>query len=109
MSHTRRDVLRGGLLGAGWVGLRAVATGLPISVLLDPARAEALAAMRSTKARFLVLSLSTCGDPLNANVPGSYGTTDIVHPSDSRFAATAIQLAGRRHPPPPEPGLQTRP
>lgn len=98
MSHTRRDVLRGGLLGAGWVGLRAVATGLPIGVLLDPARAEALAATRSTKARFLVLSLSTCGDPLNANVPGSYGTTDIVHPSDPRFAATAIQLAGRRHP-----------
>lgn len=97
MSQTRREVLRHGLLGAGWVGLRAVATGLPIGLLLDPQRAEALATSSSPKARFLVLSLSTCGDPLNANVPGSYSVADIVHPSDPRLAATTLSIAGRKH------------
>lgn len=97
MSQTRREVLRHGLLGAGWVGLRAVATGLPIGLLLDPQRAEALATSGSPKARFLVLSLSTCGDPLNANVPGSYSAADIVHPSDPRLAATTLSIAGRKH------------
>ncbi len=99
MSPTRREVLLQGLLGASWVGLRAAATGLPIGLLVNPRSANA--ALQSggspTKARFLVLSLSTCGSPLNANVPGCYTSPDIVHPVDPRFAASTLTIGGQRH------------
>jgi len=100
MSQTRREVLLRGLLGAIWVGLRAAATGLPASLLLDPLRASAEPSIRGSTAqagRFLVLSLSTCGDPLNANVPGSYVAPDIIHAADPRLAATTISIAGHKH------------
>jgi hypothetical protein len=70
---TRRDALRGGLAGAGLIGLRAMATGLPISFLLNPSIArsdEACAAMNASQ--FLILSMSASGDALNCNVPGTY-------------------------------------
>lgn len=97
MSQTRREALQG-LLGASWVGLRAVATGLPLGLLLHPHGVGAAGNPNQTaRSRFLVLSLSTCGDPLNANVPGSYSVPDIVHPADPRFTAAPILLSGQRH------------
>lgn len=68
MTKSRRTLLRGALLGAGLVGLRSFATGLPKSWLLGErvARAEGLTP------QFLILATSGNGDPLNANAPGSF-------------------------------------
>ena len=96
MSQTRREVLQG-LLGLSSVGLSAAATGLPVSLLLSPHTAVAANPAQSSRSRFLVLSLSTCGDPLNANVPGCFAAPDIVHPVDPRFSAAPISIAGQRH------------
>src|SRR6185369_4498973 len=43
MTFTRRQTLLSALFGAGYVGLRALATGLPASFLLNPRRALAAA------------------------------------------------------------------
>jgi hypothetical protein len=83
MSIQRRDLLLRGLLGAQWVGLRALATGLPPSFLLaaDAARGDELPACPPPgRARSLILSINSDGDPLNANVPGTYEDPAIVHP-----------------------------
>ncbi|MEL6186797.1 MAG: DUF1501 domain-containing protein [Myxococcota bacterium] len=66
MRFHRRHALR---LAAGGLGLRALATGLPASFLLRPHQARAQAA---TPPQFLVLAVSSRGDPLNANAPGSF-------------------------------------
>ena len=49
------------------------------------------------KAQYLIVSTSSAGDPLNANVPGTYDFPDIAHAADPRMAATPLQ-AGRRQP-----------
>jgi hypothetical protein len=88
----RRDLLCGGLLGAGWFGLRALATGLPVSFLLGAGNArgdEPLACASSAGSQFLILSISGDGDPLNANVPGTFDDPDIVHPDAARAPALA--------------------
>src|SRR4051794_33880340 len=58
----RRRVLQGSLAGAGPLGLRAMATGLPISFLLEPksVKAEGTCGEAST-AQFLILSMSAGG------------------------------------------------
>src|SRR5688572_7206352 len=95
MKLTRRNMIRTALLGAGAVGLRSLATGLPRDLLLDPSKAWAEDA---PVARTLILAASSAGDPLNGNVPGTYGPelADLVHPSDPRMAATALSIGGRR-------------
>jgi hypothetical protein len=40
----------------------------------------------------LILATSSYGDPLNASVPGSYGSPAITHPADPAFAATDVTL-----------------
>ncbi len=96
---TRREALRGGLLGAGMIGLRAMATGLPISFLLNPSIArsdEACAAMDASQ--FLILSMSASGDALNCNVPGTYdlpatfAAGTINHPDTPEMAQTTLKL-----------------
>lgn len=97
MDPSRRQVLSSMLLGAGRVGLRALATGLPIPFLLRPAHAALgpkTAAQPSDQ--HLILSTSSAGDPLNVNVPGTYDFADIVHPADPAMARTALSLGGRR-------------
>ncbi|HMU41041.1 MAG TPA: DUF1501 domain-containing protein [Pseudomonadota bacterium] len=96
MKVSRREALKNGLFGVGLLSLRSIATGLPASVLLSPG--EALSEPRNPAAkpgRFLVLSLSTSGDPLNANAPGSY-ESGVAHPPDPLFAAVPIRLAQKR-------------
>jgi hypothetical protein len=39
MTMNRRDLMMRGLFGAGYVGLRAMATGLPAWFLMNPRRA----------------------------------------------------------------------
>lgn len=94
-SFSRRRLLINTLLGAGGVGLRALATGLPVSFLLNPrqALADGLPACgTASKAQFFVFQTSQSGDPLNANVPGCYSDSNITHSADPDMAATALKL-----------------
>ena len=95
MKITRRNLIYTSLFGAGLVGLRSLATGLPRGLLLDPLAARAEDA---PPARTLILATSQAGDPINGNVPGTYGAglDDLVHPQDPRMAETALTLGGRR-------------
>ncbi|MBF5043535.1 DUF1501 domain-containing protein [Aggregicoccus sp. 17bor-14] len=99
MELTRRTALLNLLFGAGAVGLRALATGVPASLLLRPlsARAEEPSGVcpPAGKAQYLVFCTSDSGDPLNANVPGTYAFADIAHPPDPGMAKTSLTLAGK--------------
>ena len=89
------------LFGAGYVGLRALATGLPAAFLLDPRRAladqPAPCPGGSSGAQFVVFSTSGSGDPLNASAPGTYEDPKIVHSQDPTMAPTSLTLSGQAH------------
>jgi hypothetical protein len=76
---SRRQALMSTLFGGGYVGLRALATGLPVSLLLNPRRAlaDTPAVCGSSKAQFIIMSTSGNGDPINASVPGTFGVSGI--------------------------------
>ena len=98
METSRRKLLMSTLFGAGYVGLRALATGIPASVLLQGRRAFADGAPACTdrsKAQFIVLSTSGSGDPINANVPGTYEDTGISHSADPMMKPTPMTLGGK--------------
>jgi len=82
------------LFGAGYVGLRALATGLPVSFLLHPRRALAEASACTTP-QYIILATSGNGDPINANVPGTYLDPKIVHSADPAMAPTDLMLGGQ--------------
>jgi hypothetical protein len=95
MDAKRRDVILGTLFGAGHMGLRALATGLPFAAFTNPRSVfadEAIACADKTKAQYLIVSTSSAGDPVNANVPGTYDWMDIPHAADPSMAATPIKL-----------------
>jgi hypothetical protein len=96
---TRRDSLRAALFGGGYLGLRALATGLPLYFLRDPARATAqdleCAIMAKEKLQYLILSASSQGDPMNCNCPGTYEVADIIHPMQPEMAATPVMLGSK--------------
>ena len=83
MVITRRNALMATLFGTSYVGVRALATGLPVSFLLNPRKAfadnPAPACASMDKAQFIILQTSGSGDPINANVPGSY-VGGVTHP-----------------------------
>lgn len=99
----RRTALMSALFGAGYVGLRALATGIPAATLLKGRRALADvtgACADSAKAQYIILSTSGQGDPMNGNVPGTYadaGNPGIVHPADAAMAATTLRMNGRTY------------
>ena len=97
--YSRRSLLKTTLFGTSGLGLRALATGIPVSFLARPleARAEVYQCADKPKAQYLILSTSNAGDPLNANVPGTYDFPDIVHAADPRMAATPISLGGKAY------------
>ena len=69
MSISRRHALLATLFGAGGVGLRALATGLPVSFFLNPRKAmaggaDAACAITSSKAQYVIFSTSGQGDPI---------------------------------------------
>jgi hypothetical protein len=103
MTTQRRDLLKATILGGTGLGLRALATGLPVSFLARPLVAQAqdqagqYTCADKTKARYLILSTSSAGDPLNANVPGTYDFPDIAHSADPRMAATPLSLGGKMY------------
>jgi len=99
----RRQLLGASLAGAGLIGLRSMATGLPISFLLNPKSARADAACAAS-AQYLILSMSASGDALNCNVPGTYdlpatfasGTINHSDPSDMTMAATPLKIGAQQ-------------
>jgi len=100
MSFTRRQTLMSALFGAGYVGLRALATGLPASFLLNPRRALAAAPACTAdkgKAQFIILATSGNGDPINANVPGTYEDAKISHSLDPQLAKTPLTIRGQQY------------
>ena len=58
MDIARRKLLLSGLFGTGWVGLRALATGLPISLLTQSKVAHADTPVCAAKPQYLVLLTS---------------------------------------------------
>jgi hypothetical protein len=97
MIISRRKALMSALFGAGYVGLRALATGIPAGILLKGRRAFADGAgtcANPSKAQFIILNTSGNGDPINANVPGTYEDPNITHSADPTMAPTQLMLGG---------------
>lgn len=95
--HTRRNLLLSTLFGAGALGLRALATGVPLSLLASPrlVRAEPPAECAGQDPQFLILLTSNSGDPLNANVPGCYEAGDnVYHSPQASMQPASINLGG---------------
>jgi len=101
MLLARRDALLTSLFGAGHVGLRALATGLPAWFIANPRSATAAALdcaiMAKEKLQYLVVSCSSQGDPLNCNVPGTYEAPAIIHPTQATMAPTMVNLGGKAY------------
>ena len=103
MDATRRQALLTTLFGTGYVGLRALATGLPAWFILRPetASAQDLQCMLAAQgnAQFLVVSASSAGDPISCNVPGTYDPGGvIVHPSNPEFVKANVTLGAKSAP-----------
>jgi len=99
MEFTRRRLLMNTLFGAGLLGLRSLATGIPISILANPRRALAAARLRSAAAsaaapQYIILATSADGDPLSCNAPGTYLDPDLAHPQGPSMAPTALSIGG---------------
>jgi hypothetical protein len=95
----RRQAILSSLFGTGLVGLRALATGLPASLLLNPRKvlADAGFCAASDKAQFVIFNTSGAGDPLNASVPGTYDDPNIVHSPDPTMAPATLSLGGQTY------------
>jgi hypothetical protein len=96
MKFNRRSLIQKTVLGAGTLGLRALATGLPISFLSRPlaAQAQDFSCADKSKAQYLIIATNSNGDPLNANVPGTYAFPEIAHSPDPSMVATDFNLGG---------------
>jgi hypothetical protein len=96
MTTSRRDLILQSLFGMGMVGLRSLATGIPVAMLSNPRRAFAEGEMEcvSKTPQFLVLSISGAGDSTGNNAPGSYIDSRLSHPPQPFMADTQISLAG---------------
>jgi hypothetical protein len=96
MNISRRKALMSALFGAGYVGLRALATGIPAGILMRGRRAFADGATcpNPAKAQFIIMNTSGNGDPINANVPGTYDDPNITHSADPLMAPTQLTLGG---------------
>ncbi len=93
MDKARRQFLMTTLFGAGGVGLRALATGLPAWFVLNPraATAQDLKCLLASNAQYLIVSASSAGDAINCNAPGTYDPGGvIIHPT--QFPATPVTL-----------------
>jgi hypothetical protein len=95
----RRNALLSGLFGAGYVGLRAAASGLPAWLIANPRQASAqdmqCAIAAKDKLQYLVVSASSAGDSISCNVPGTYEAAAIIHPTQAEFAATSFTLGSK--------------
>jgi hypothetical protein len=95
MDPAKRRFLETALFGAGWFGLRALATGIPMHVLLGPRNASAQSAATCAEPQYLYFLTSGSGDPMNANVPGCYLDAGIYHPMDATMAPQSVSIGGQ--------------
>lgn len=100
MELTRRRLLMHTLFGAGLVGLRSLASGIPSSVLRNPRQwlrdtATAEADTLESAAQFIIFATSADGDPIACNTPGLYLDPAISHPHMPSMAPTPLTLGGR--------------
>jgi hypothetical protein len=97
MKLTRRSLIKKSIFGAGTLGLKALATGLPAAFVSRPleALAQDFACTDKNRAQYLIIATSSAGDPLNANVPGTYAFPDIAHSPDPRMAGADFALGGK--------------
>ncbi len=97
----RRDALLTGLFGTGYIGLKALATGLPAWFLLNPrqANAQSMACQLTNQAnaQYLIVSTNFNGDPINCNCPGTYENTAAIHPNDPEVEKTMVTLGGKQY------------
>lgn len=92
MDLTRRETLLRFLFGAGGIGLRALATGLPVSFLMNPRRALAQAAGQP---QYVVFNTTGGGDPIGTNCPGTYEDPNIYH--SPGITQTSLTLNGNAY------------
>ncbi len=94
MDTTRRNMLKTALFGSGFIGLRSLATGLPMAALLGGGMNEANAEDDLTAApQSLIMFSSISGDPFNANVPGCYtGVNGVYNNPHAAMAPTNMML-----------------
>ena len=101
----RRDALLSGLFGTGYLGLRALATGLPAWFIANPRRATAqslqCALANQANLQYLIVSTNFNGDPINCNCPGTYesptaggGPPDAGRGGEDDGAARERELRG---------------
>ena len=96
---SRRTALGALATATGSLFLRSLATGIPSSVLLDPLSAHA---GTEPTAKTLILASSISGDPMNANVPGTYDfpANEVFHPADPSMPRPRSRFRGRPSPQP---------
>lgn len=87
-TSTRRNLLRGALLGAGAVGLRSLVTGLPRGFLETGSVAHAA---DPVEPHYLIVCNAQQGDPINANAPGTY-VDGTEHNPSALLAETETSL-----------------
>ena len=95
MKITRRNLLTSSLFGAGYIGLRSLATGIPAAFLMKGPKAFADGSVTcgdASKAQYIIMSTSSLGDPINANCPGTYSDSGIQHCADPTMPATPLML-----------------
>ncbi len=92
LNTSRRRFLRKSLFGAGAIGLRSLATGLPLSFFVSGFPHKEALAMEEAERPFLILMGSQAGDPFNANTPGCYGVDGVVNNPQPEMAATNLRL-----------------
>src|SRR5664279_3244579 len=96
MDESKRRFLRNSLYRAGFLGLRALATGIPMGILANPHKARAdVPPSCGASPQYLILATSGSGDPLNANVPGMFEDPGVYHPADPLMAPTAMTFGSR--------------
>jgi hypothetical protein len=109
MDQRRRKFLETVLRGAGAVGLRGLVASLPTALLtapewalgqsLDPCNASTVAnAAGGRQPQKIILITSASGDPLNANVPGTYEDyqPDVYHPAEASLPTGTFTSADGR-------------
>jgi hypothetical protein len=107
---TRRNALLVGLFGSGYLGLKAMATGLPAWFIANPklatAQSLACAVNASENLQYLIVSASSMGDPISCNCPGTYAggaandtpaAAAAIHPDDTSMAPTAVTLGAKTY------------